>query len=36
MLSELDITLELFCIFYGNLNWAQNWAQRQKKDSQKR
>ncbi len=30
MLSELDITWGLFGVFYGNLNWAQNWAQMQK------
>ncbi len=30
MLSELDITLGLFGVFYKNLNWAQNWAQMQK------
>ncbi len=34
MLSEVDITLGLFGIFYENLNWAQNWAQMQKMDSQ--
>ena len=36
MLSELDITLGLFGVFYENLNWAQNWAQMQKLDSQQR
>ena len=35
MLSELDITLGLF-VFYGTSNWAQNWAQMQKMDSQQR
>ena len=28
MLSELDITWGIF-VFYGNSNWAQNWAQMQ-------
>ena len=32
MLSEVDITLELYRIFYG----ISNWAQMQKMDSQQR